>query len=1022
MRNLDLAIPFVSNIPYMADKYVTPHFGAIINGAPLRLNGKLKPLAKSLETAMTLKLDNLNLPPYLAYLPFDPGFAMQGGTLSTNLELAYRIGAKEKPELNIAGKVDLAGLAFTERQGAPLLALNRANATINRFGAFSKQADIGQIQLDGLEAHINRDRQGSWNFSRLFPGASAGTPAPPATDKPKENKPAPLPLITLAGFALTNSTLHLRDSQPQGGFATTLQDISLEVRNFSTAPQKTAQWQINCTTDAKEQLSATGTFSAAPVAAEAKLKLAAVQLKRYYPYLSELLTAPISGSAALESILAYSDESGLKLSDTTLSVTDLLVPFGPTDKLALKRLTVAGTGIDLKERQADIASVSLQRGSVSVSKESDGTLSPLQLLRKPATTSNTAPTTANKAKPDEKPFRYIVRDVVIKGVDASFVDHGFQPAPTFTLKGISAGAKNIAGPVFGPIPFTLTAGFGSTKAKIAASGTAIPDPFRLKGEVKLSQIPLRDFDPYYPDDMGIFIAGGTVDTRLHLDLAKKGNKIAGSYTGSLGVRSFYSLDTIESEELLKWESLQIDNIRGTLEPFSLAIRDIALTSPFARVIVNKDGTLNLQQIGKAPKEAVPQAAVPAPAPAAAANTAPPVAIDTITIQDGTLAFIDRKLPGGFASTFFNLGGRVSGLSSESSRFATVDLRGVLENRSPLKISGTLNPLRGDLFMDLTAAFTDIELSPVTPYSGTYLGYSIDKGKLFLDLKYKIENKALSAENKVFIDQFTFGRKIESDKATNLPVRLAVALLKDGKGEIHLNLPVSGRTDDPKFSVWKVAFQMLKNLLVKAATSPFSLLSSMFGSNEDFSSVSFAPGSAVVPPNEQEKLAKLVKALKDRPAVSLEISGYLDRQRDPEGYRQLQLTRRIHNEKFLAMVKSKQNRPEDSPETVSVTPAEYPVYLKAVYRKEDFPKPRNAIGMLKDLPDDEMKKLILTHLPAGDKELQALAAERAVAVQGFLRDKGEIPRERLFLKQDDPSKLPEKKEQSPSRVEFGVVVK
>ncbi|MBT0666318.1 DUF748 domain-containing protein [Geobacter pelophilus] len=1022
LRSLTLAIPFISNIPYLADKYVTPHFGAIINGAPLRLDGKLKPLTKSAETVLTLKLDKLNLPHYLAYLPFDPGFAMPSGTLSTDLELAYRIGAKEKPELNIAGKLDLAGLAFTERQGTPLLALNQASAKINRLAAFSKQADIGRIQLDGLEAHISRDRQGSWNFSHLFTGASTVKPAPPATEKAKEHKPSPMPVVTLSGFALTNSTLHLRDAQPPGGFATTLQNISIEVRDFSTAPQKTAQWQLACDTDAKEQLSVNGTFSAAPVKAEAKLKLVAVQLKRYYPYLSGLLTAPIAGSAGLESVLTYSDESGLKVSDTTLSVSDLLVPFGPTDKLALKSLTVAGTGIDLKERQADIATVTLQRGSVSVSKESDGTLSPRQLLRKPAAAQN-IPAPAGNAKPVEKPFRYTVRDVAIKGVDASFTDHGYQPAPTFTLKGISAGAKNITGPTFGPIPFTLTAGFGSTKAKIAASGTAIPEPFRLKGLVSLSQIPLRDFDPYYPDDMGIFIAGGTVDTRLNLDLAQKGDKITGNYSGSLGVRSFYSLDTIESEELLKWESLQIDNIRGTLQPFSLAIKDIALTSPFARVIVNKDGTLNLQQIGKVPKgEVAPQVATPAPQPAVPATTAPPVAIDTITIQDGTLAFIDRKLPGGFASTFFNLGGRVSGLSSESSRFATVDLRGVLENRSPLKISGTLNPLRGDLFMDLTAAFTDIELSPVTPYSGTYLGYSIDKGKLFLDLKYKIENKALSAENKVFIDQFTFGRKIESDKATNLPVRLAVALLKDGKGEIHLDLPVSGRTDDPKFSVWKVAFQMLKNLLVKAATSPFSLLSSMFGSSEDFSSVSFAPGSAAVSANEQEKLVKLAKALKDRPAVSLEISGYLDRQRDPEGYRQLQLTHRIHNEKFLAMVKSKQNRPEDSPETVSVTPAEYSVYLKAVYRKEDFPKPRNAIGMLKDLPDDEMKKLILTHLPAGDKELQALARERAVAVQSFLRDKGGMPRERLFLKQDDPFKPAEKKEQSPSRVEFGVTVK
>ena len=150
----------------------------------------------------------------------------------------------------------------------------------------------------------------------------------------------------------------------------------------------------------------------------------------------------------------------------------------------------------------------------------------------------------------------------------------------------------------------------------------------------------------------------------------------------------------------------------------------------------------------------------------------------------------------------------------------------------MQITGKLNPLRDDLFVDLKISFQDIDLSPITPYSGTYLGYTVDKGKLFLDLKYLIDKKQLSSENRIFIDQFTFGKKVESDKATNLPVRLAVALLKDRKGEIHLNLPVTGRTDDPKFSIWGLVGQVLKNLLVKAATSPFALLSS-FGKRAGF---------------------------------------------------------------------------------------------------------------------------------------------------------------------------------------------
>lgn len=214
--------------------------------------------------------------------------------------------------------------------------------------------------------------------------------------------------------------------------------------------------------------------------------------------------------------------------------------------------------------------------------------------------------------------------------------------------------------------------------------------------------------------------------------------------------------------------------------------------------------------------------------------------------------------------------------------AEVDLRGNLENYSPLQITGTVNPLRDDLFVDLTISFKDIELSPATPYSGTYLGYEIDKGKLFLDLKYHIENKKLEASNKVFVDQFTFGKSVDSAKATKLPVRLGIALLKDRNGQINLDLPVSGRTDDPKFSIWGVVWQVVVNLFVKAATSPFALLSSMMGSSEDLSSVTFTPGSAVLSPAEEKKLATLATALSQRPGLKVELSGFVDKQRDPEG--------------------------------------------------------------------------------------------------------------------------------------------
>ena len=462
----------------------------------------------------------------------------------------------------------------------------------------------------------------------------------------------------------------------------------------------------------------------------------------------------------------------------------------------------------------------------------------------------------------------------------------------------------------------------------------------------------------------------------------------------------------------------------------------SLTDFFAKVTVEKDATLNLQKVygaqkqpaagGGDPEVSVPAAPVQPPAPSAApavpASQPKKIAIEAVTLQGGTLVFTDHHIKPEFSATMYKLGGKINGLSSEQMKFADVDLRGNLRNLSPLSITGKINPLRGDLFVDMKVSFSDIELSPLTPYSGAYLGYAVDKGKLFLDLMYHIENKQLVSENKVFIDQFTFGDKVESDTATKLPVRLAIALLKDSKGEIHLDLPVTGRTDDPKFSIWKVIGQVLMNLLEKAATAPFKLLGSLFGGTENFSSVTFSPGSATFSVAEAQKLTKLGKVLTDRPALNLEVTGFVDKERDPEGYRQELLLKKMKNEKFLSLVKEKKNLLSQTAETMEIGPEESSRWLAAVYKKEKFPKPRNAIGFVKDLPDPEMKKLIFANTTVGDEELALLARERAVAVKNYLVSEAKAPRERVFEKTGAIFENPKEADTPSSRVEFGLAAK
>lgn len=1025
VRDLQLAIPFISNIPYLAEKYTDPQLAGVLNGARFSFNGKTKPLHKSMETHLVLKLTELELPDYFAYLPAQLPIKLESGKLTLDLNLAYRIHKDKKPELVITGLTRLDEIMIKGKSSEPLASFKRFDLQAREVELFSRKVTLQNLAVDGLALHVERDSSGNLNFQRLLPPPAA---KPKADQKTPQKASAPPLQLLVENLALTGGTILFHDKQPAGGFKAGLQAINVKLTNLSTTTDAQSNYEISFSGDHDETFTASGTATLSPTSATSQFALGNIKLQRGWPYLQEILTAPVKGDLALEGKASWSPQDGASVQELKLHLKNVTAEYGDKDGARLSNLDLNGISFKQKESKALVEEIALNGAKVSLSRETDGRISALALLKPVATP------TPNQLKSDQLPIKSVpgsdakqltwrINKITVAGLSTTFTDKTFSEPPRFSLSHIRLNSGNLTGPSLSTIPLVFNAIYGSgTPIKI--SGNLTPQPFRFNGTTSLSKLPIQDFESYIPDNVNLFVLGGTLDSTMKLDLALGSDgTLKGSFSGNTGLRGFHAVDSAHEEDLLKWESLQLDQISGNISPFSLAIRQVALNGVFSRIAIRKDGTLNLQNLVSKKQGAVtnPRESAPTLASAQPATTAKPqIKIDSLSIQEGTVDFSDANLPQQFQTTFYNLGGRVSGLSSDMNTKAEVDLRGNLENHSPLQITGAVNPLRNDLFVDLTISFKDIELAPATPYSGTYLGYQIDKGKLFLDLKYHIENKVLQATNKIFVDQFTFGTAVESDKATKLPVRLGIALLKDRNGQIKLDLPVSGRTDDPKFSIWGVVWQVVTNLFVKAATSPFALLSSMMGSTEDLSSVSFTPGSAVLAPSEEKKLTTLSAALQQRPGLKVELSGYIDKEKDPEGYRSELLLQKMRQEKLLDLAKNRQIKEGDDADKMLIQTTEYSRYLKAVYLKEKFPKPRNLIGMVKDLPDAEMKKLIIANIAVGDQELQQLATKRAAAVRQYLINKGKIESQRLFQKQDNMLK-PSKQENSPaSRVELNPI--
>jgi hypothetical protein len=994
LRKVELAVPFVTNIPYLADRYIIPRFSAVVNGSPLHAEGKLRPFPRAVEAYVAMDLKDISLPYYLAYVPVELPVRVESGKVSAKVALTYRAAQTENPELALSGSVTLAGMKLADRTGASFLDLKRLDAEIVRARFLEGVFDLSSISADGLKVFLSHDKKGVWSHSRLAGEASPGT------------APRRKALVSVKEARLRNGRFHFIDSLPPDGFAADLEGITADMQDYSTSPGKRASYALSFTTLRGEKGSLKGEFSPIPLATSSSIDLVGVALEAYYPYLASVLPARMQGRLDVTANLDFGGPEGLRLEKVSIQGRQLSMPFGKREGITLASLFLDGGKFSRKKNQLEVADVTLRDGDFRCSRDRRGDLLLLTLLYEGGKG------VANGKKAATPPLRYRIGRISGSGMSAVFTDEIPAERPSFAFNNITFSLEKITGPPFGPIPFRVAGAYGK-EGSFRASGSVSPAPWKLKGMMAAQRIPFTDFDSYLPANLKMVVADGKVDTSLAVSLAARRDRLTGTFSGSAGIRSLYCLDA-EGEDLLKWESLQLDKMKGSLDPFVLDIGDVALTRFYSRIVAEKDGSLNLQNLYSREPEREGKKT-------AAGGKRRMVRIGTATMQDGTLAFTDHHVMGGYTTTLFNLGGRISGLSSEDNRFADVDLRGNLENQSPLRITGRINPLRADLFADLKVRFTDIELSPMTPYSGTYLGYAVDQGKLFVDSRYRIENRKLDSENKVFIDQLQFGKRIESDKATNLPVRLAVALLKDRKGEIRLDLPVTGRTDDPQFSVWRVVREILKNLLVRAAKSPFALLQSMFGEKEDLGSVGFAYGSYELSSGEREKLQKLATVLNDRPALKIGVVGFVDRERDDEGYRNELLLKKMRAEKFLDMVKEKKNQPGDSPETVQIAPSEYTRYLKAVYAKEEFPKPRNIFGMIKALPNAEMKKLILANTVVGEQQLWSLAEARAAGVRAFLVKQGKIDSARVFQKSGDIYRAPEKGGELGSRVEFEAAV-
>jgi hypothetical protein len=535
---------------------------------------------------------------------------------------------------------------------------------------------------------------------------------------------------------------------------------------------------------------------------------------------------------------------------------------------------------------------------------------------------------------------------------------------------------------------TQLAALGANDRPVAASAGSLRwqgrlglAPLSAAGRLQAQALPLRLLDAYLDPAWGVQIERAELGFATELQATQQPDGAwQASLTGDMRIGPLALAQTrlidgrrVAGEDLLSWQVLQLDGLQLALAPGApprLTVRDAQLDDAYARLIVDVAGRFNLRDLGPARVAPAPQPAVVAAAASAASAPPPEIAVERIRVQRGTVDFNDHFVKPSYSARLTELQGSLGAFSTAAATMAPLTMRGKVAGTGLLEMDGQLRP-GSPLALDIRANASDIELAPLSTYAGKYAGHAIERGKLSALLAYQVDTSGqLVASNQITLNQLTFGERVESPDATSLPVRFALALLKDGDGVIDLHLPVSGSLNDPEFSIGGLVWKLFLNLTAKALTSPFSLFTGSDAPEE--SQVAFALASTTLATTDQ--LDRIARLLSDKPGVQLTLTGWADAEREIPALREQRLAAALKAENAA------------TPEAA----------LRRLYTATPLPnKPRNLLGLAQVLPPAQMRGLLMASYAVDDEALRQLAVARAVAVRDALLARG-VPNARVFL--------------------------
>ena len=926
---------------------------------------------------------------------------------------------------------DVSDVALPDADGRPLLTFKHLHVALQLASLWRLGPSFRDIVLEKpyVRALIRPD--GALNLADLGKGFPASPPE-------AQQKPAPPPRLYIQRLAVLAGTVSFEDRTRATPFSAELKPIVFELRDFSTRAA-TGGYALEAASPEGERLMWNGTVDLAPLASHGVFEVTDLKARTLWNYLRESLPFEIaSGTIALKGDYDYGGAAGpmaLKIDVHRTSVSGLGVrPRGAAqDYIDVAHIAVDETRVELAQHSVNVAKVVLAGGDIKAWLNEQRQLNLLELIAAPQAQAQGEPATAapperadSHGGPDERAsspaWTLAAPDLRVEGLRINAEDRAVSPAATLTLAPVNVHVTGFNTSPDNAPDVELDAAV-DPGGKIRAQAKVYRATTAVNAHLEAQDLALTLLQPYLTHYTSMALLKGTLGTKLDIERGADGTLVV---SGTTGIHDLRTVDNALKLDFVKWRDLRIANIRYRSSPASLRMGAVTALEPYVRMVIAPDRTTNIKEVLTPSGAAKPTAeAAPAPAsappepkgkrrksqqvaPAPAGPLTPfPVSIGVVTLVNGSANYADLWIKPSFAIGIQSLNGRIVGLSSDPQSRAKVQLDGKVDRYAPWKVAGEVNLLSAALFTDLTMSFNDVDLTVVNPYAGHFVGYRIDKGKLSVDVHYQVEQRKLTASQHFVVDQLELGERVESPDAVHLPLKIAVALLKDRNGVIDLNLPMTGSLDDPQFRVGPIVWKMFVNLITKVAVAPFAFLGHLFGGdNEHLNLIEFAGGSAELDKPAQDQLSAIAKGLKERPQLKLDVPMVSAESID----RPALAAARLRHELLTRVADSREGRrhPDTAGDIGLADPEKHFKLLLAQYQADlgkDKPLPPSVAAAQQangkeappyDAANADLSAALLDHIQVPDSDLEALGKQRATAIQGALVSDGQIEASRVFI--------------------------